>query len=160
MKRIELTKGKTAIVDDDDFENLSKYRWYCSNAGYAVNPKHPNGVFMHRILMGFERGKSKEIFVDHINGNKLDNRKSNLRLVDKYQNQQNRKNSRANTSGFKGVAFMKSKRKWWAKITVNKQRKFLGYFETAREAGLAYNQAAKNFFGEYAKLNNIVENRT
>jgi hypothetical protein len=153
MKKIKLTQGKFALVDDDDFENLSKLNWFFSPNGYAYNPKHES-IYMHRAIMGLKKGQNEK-FVDHINSEKLDNRKQNLRHSDKYRNQQNRKIASNNTSGYKGVSFMKSKGKWWSKITVNKQRKFLGYFETALEAGVAYNNAAKKYFGHNAKLNNI-----
>lgn len=156
MKKIKTSRGVFALVDNDDYAFLSSMKWYCSAQGYAVNPNNEYRS-MHRALFGFKANESSLVFVDHINGIKHDNRRKNLRLVDKHQNQQNRKLAVNNTSGYKGVAFMKSKNKWWSKITVNKKRKFLGYFETAKEAGVAYNKAAKKYFGEYALLNRIGE---
>lgn len=157
-KRIELSQGKFAIVDSSDYERVNKFKWYYA-AGYARrNIRLPNGkrkiVFMHRELMQTPEGFE----TDHINGNGLDNRRSNLRIVTKHENQRNAK-ARKGTSQYKGVTFYKSKRHkhgyWVARIQVDGKVKRLGYFKTEIEAAKAYNLAAMQYYGEYAKLNEL-----
>lgn len=143
-----------AIVDDDDFKMLSEFSW-CS-----VKRKHTSYVFrtdkitgkqvqMHRQLMNPERG----LFVDHINGNALDNRRSNLRVVNCSQNQMNKAKVKNRSSQFKGVSFHIGRKKWLAQIEMNGRPKHLGTFKCETAAAVAYNQAAKKKFGEYAALN-------
>lgn len=157
MAEIKLTKGLYAIVDDEDFEMLNQYKWH-SNVGYAArtikaNPKKT--VLMHRFIINAPKGTC----VDHINTNKLDNRKANLRLADKSKNSMNRVVSNYSTTGFKGVHFYKAykkyKKPYQAYITANKKRINLGYFETAVDAAKAYNEAALIYHGEFARLNDV-----
>lgn len=150
MKYIELTQGKRAVVDDDMFEELSKHKWHFGE-GYARRAEYKNGwsrlVRMHHAVLP----RPVNLFVDHINGDKLDNRRCNLRLVTKSQNMMNVGN-RANTkSGFKGVSLFQ---KGW-KAYINKDRKqiHLGCFNTPEKAAQAYNDAALKYHGEYARLN-------
>jgi len=158
MKIIELTQGKFAIVDVEDFEDLNKYKWHYAD-GYARRNKRLDDnkriiVFMHRELMGTINGFE----TDHINGDRADNRRSNLRVVTKSENQRNTK-PRKGTSSFKGVSFYKSKRHntgyWIARISVNGKVKRLGYFKNEIEAAKAYNLAAKKYYKEYAKINEV-----
>lgn len=121
---IHTIKGEIILVDNDDFDIVSKYCWYVSTKGYAYSRKNKKHVSMHRLIMNPEK-----LQVDHINRNKLDNRKSNLRLVTNQQNQYNTRLPRNNTSGFKGVYYNKDCNKWSAQITVNKQTINLGLFE-------------------------------
>jgi hypothetical protein len=102
MKKIQLTKNKYALVDDEDYEELNKYNWYYSYQGYAVRTNHRLNkcIYMHRIIMNPLDYKQ----VDHINHNKLDNRKENLRICDRFQNLQNSKIRLDNKSGIKGVS--------------------------------------------------------
>lgn len=90
---------------------------------------------------------------DHINGNTLDNRKENLRICSIAENGRNRKIQKNNTSGYSGVSYMKGVCKWQATICVNKNKIYLGVFETAEESARAYDSAAKEYFGEFARLN-------
>ena len=154
MKRKPLTQGKYATVDDADYEALSRFKWYFNN-GYARRNKKPRGVgllHMHRVIANTPNG----MFTDHINGNKLDNRRENLRVCTHSLNKANRGKPKNNTSGFKGVFYQKDHRRkkpWTAHITVKRKSIALGYFSTKHEAALAYNKAAKELFGEFARPN-------
>ena len=155
MKEIELSKGRKAIVDDDDFEKLPQNKWYCSSYGYAVRTSRETlkrkMYWMHREIMDCPEGFE----VDHINGDRLDNRKSNLRICSRDSNCKNLKKPKTNTSGFKGVSFDKRRGKFRAYITINNKQKWLGYFELAKDAALEYNKAAKEFYKEFANLNEL-----
>ena len=131
MKRIKLTKNKFAIIDDEDFEELSKYKWYFCN-GYAMRnkPDRTGLIRMHRVINKTPDG----LFTDHINRNKLDNRRMNLRTVNKSLNEHNtsvRKNSR---SGVKGVIWETRRQKWRSEIMINRVKIFVGYFNDVNEA--------------------------
>lgn len=155
MKKIKLTRNKYTIVDDEDYEILSKYKWYCTNAGYAQKDiyKEKKKYLMHRVILNAFKGE----VVDHINGNPLDNRKQNLRKSTQCLNTKNVKcNRRNNTSGYKGVSFNKKYQKWEAYITFNYKHIFLGYFDKKNDAGKSYNNKAKELFGEYSNLNKII----
>ena len=152
-KKIKLSKGKVTIVDDEDYEYLNQWKWYYAQ-GYAVrtiNTKPTSRVIMHRALM--ECPKNKE--VDHINSDKLDNRRSNLRICFPYQNRRNRTKSKGMSSKYKGVAFRSNRQIWTSTIIVNGKNIYLGYFKNENDAALAYNKAAIKHFGEFAKLNKI-----
>lgn len=158
MKKIRLYNGMHAIVDDDDFPVLSEYNWYFHKGrngdGYAHGklPRGRRNVFMHRLILNAPKGMQ----VDHINLNKLDNRKSNLRLC---TNAENHANSVCRTSsGYKGV-YAEPKRKhqpWRAMITVNNKPLLLARCATAEEAAMYYDVAAQLFFGDFARLNRPV----
>lgn len=158
MKEIPLTKGKVAIVDDDDYDVISKYNWYFHKNGYALrNRIKEDGtggkvIRMHRVISGAEEGSD----VDHINGDKLDNRKVNLRVVSRSQNNYNRRIQSNNTSGYKGVSWSKQKGKWHARIFLNNRKlKHLGFFDDVVDAAKAYNIGALMYHREHAKLNEI-----
>lgn len=152
MKIIPLTRGKKTIIDDQDFDRISKYKWCIHCDSYAVTSINGKIVMMHRFLL-----KTPEGFdTDHINGNKLDNRRSNLRIVTRSQNMANTRIRRSNKSGYKGVFYFKfghRSKRWKAKIKVNYKMIDLGYFLTKEEAAKVYNLAAVKHFGEYALLN-------
>lgn len=156
MKTIKLTKGKVCLVDDEDFENLNQYKWHlCSgyaarSVGYKDN-KHM--LYMHRVILNITNSK---IYVDHKDSNKLNNTKSNLRTCTQSQNGANaRTPSMKKTSKYKGVYFDKSRKKWTARIKVKYIGKFLGRYDTELEAAKAYNKAAFEIFGEFARLNKV-----
>jgi hypothetical protein len=155
MKYIELTQGKSAIVDDADYERLSCWKWFAHSGGYAVrNAPMVAGVrygilYMHRLIV--DAPTSTE--VDHINGNKLDNRRSNLRICDPSLNQANRKIRQNTTSQFKGVRYRADRKKWEARIKVKGRGMFLGYFGAETQAARAYDTAAVLHFGEFARTN-------
>lgn len=161
MKRIALSGkngiGKYALVDDEDYDNLITHKWAVSNMGYAtrlVYSKEKSGVkrqLMHRLIMD----SPTNLQIDHIDNNTLNNQKSNLRPSTQAQNCWNRKISSSNTSGYKGVTFIKRIDRWQADIYHNYRRYRLGSYLTKEEAAQAYNTKAKELFGEFALLNGI-----
>ncbi len=155
MKQIPLTQGKFALVDDKDFEWLSRWKWYyLSNqdrGGYArsnielAEGKWKN-ISMHHLIMGMPNEE-----IDHKNGNGIDNQKHNLRLSTTSQNQANRGKQRNNQSGFKGVTF--DRNKWRVAITLKGRVYYLGKFSNIYEAARAYDKKAIELFGEFAQTN-------
>lgn len=154
MPQIELTQGKFAIVDDEDFEWLNQWRWQVDTDGYAVRHvlaregKKGSKIRMHRAINKTPTG----LLTDHINGNRLDNRKENLRNCTTRENTWNSK-SHNNTSGYKGVTWDKRGNKWKGHIRINNLSLHLGYFTDVTEAAKVYDSYAIKYFGEYAKLN-------
>lgn len=171
MKLIALTGkngiGKYAMVDDNNYDLLIESKWHYSK-GYAVtydkvNKKH---IRMHRLIMH----TPEHLFVDHINHDTLDNQKHNLRNCTHRDNMRNYK-PRGGTSKYTGVHLQIDKPKyinksgtiisydpyirWMSRITINNKKIVLGRFKTEIEAAIAYNEAAKKYFGQYANLNRI-----
>lgn len=146
-------KGKVAIVDEEDFDELNKYKWFVGNHGYAQRGTNKRGkpamVLMHREILNAPKGK----VVDHINMEKLDNRKSNLRIACQAQNMLNCEVRLTNTSGYKGVHWSESRKKWRAAITKDYKNYHIGMYDDKKEAARAYDFMAFKFFGEFAKLN-------
>lgn len=154
MKIIKLQNNKECVVDAADYEELSKYRWFArmSDGGkwyVARNWKYgENHIFMHRQILNTPQG----LYTDHINGNGLDNRRANLRVVTTAQNMANKsKQSNGLYSRYKGVTWNKQRRKWQVQV----KAKTVGRFDSEIEAALKYNEVAKEVFGEYAKLNDM-----
>jgi hypothetical protein len=151
MKEIPITQGKFALVDDEDFEWLSKQNWYFDR-GYVARktsrPEHKT-QYMHREIMH----PPDRMNIDHINHNGLDNQKSNLRICTRSENSHNQRLRFDNITGFKGITFHKRTKKWKAAITINRRGKTLGYFHTKEDAARAYDTAALQYFGEFALLN-------
>lgn len=141
MKEILLTQGKVALVDDDDYNEISKYKWYAHknrNTFYAHRTeKIPKRTIhqMHRIILNPRNG----LQIDHIDGNGLNNQKSNLRLVTRRQNLQNSHIKKS--SAFPGVLWYKQTKKWQAKIKISGRTRHLGYFKDELEAATAYRVA-------------------
>lgn len=154
FKEMPLTQGKFAIVDVEDYESLSRWSWCFDPTGYAKRKARIDGkqvtILLHRFLMNPAPGYE----VDHINGIKLDNRRTNLRIVTSQQNKMNRHKSRG-VSKFKGVYWHKQRSKWCARIKVDRKYLHLGLFIFEPDAAKAYNAAATEMFGEYARLNQI-----
>ena len=153
-KLIPLTQGKFAIVDAENYEQLSKYRWYAVKSRrtyYAIRSVKRSRVQirMHRMLLNAPPG----LLVDHINNNGLDNRRSYLRLCTRAQNALNQRPRRGTSSRYKGVGWDKSKKKFRASITHHYKRIHLGYFDDEIDAAKAYDKKAKELFGEFAYLN-------
>jgi hypothetical protein len=153
MKEIPLSQGKVAIVDDDMFEELSKFKWYF-NKGYAVRQTPGRHIDRKKICMHREIIRTPDdLETDHINHNTLDNRRENLRICTVAENQHNQNIQKMNTSGYKGITWIPSYQKWKAMIRVNNKRVFLGYFKSSVDAAKAYDEAAKKLHGEFAKTN-------
>lgn len=149
---IELTRGKVAIVDDDDYVIVSRMNWYAkpdSKTWYAVGRNDRKAITMHRFIINPPEGYE----VDHRNGNGLDNRKINLRACLKKHNQRNKTICKNNQSGFKGVFKASSGFKFRAKLVCERIKFDLGRYESAIDAARAYDKAAIEHFGEYAKTN-------
>lgn len=161
MKKLRLSRGKYALVNNKDFDKLNKWKWsaHKGNSGfYAVRCVMKKGVqtyiYLHRFLMGAKKGE----FVDHRFGNTLDDRRGRLRKCTTKQNCFNRKINKSNlASKFKGVGIGKGMvtRPFRARIVKNRKQYELGYFRTEKEAAIAYNKAAKKLFGKFARLNKL-----
>lgn len=153
FRKIPLTQGLYAIVDPEDYKQLSKYKWFakrCERRFYAERSYKNKNLKMHREIMGNLEGK----FIDHINHNGLDNRKVNLRFVTPQQNAWNKRKQKGNySSKYKGVHWVKSEKKWRARIICKGSGIFLGRFDDEEDAAKAYDEKAKELFGEYAVLN-------
>lgn len=156
MREIALTRGKIAIVDDADYEWLSQWNWHCSEAGYAVRSrkKRPMKVFMHRDILQAHGDQQS----DHINGDRLDNRRHNLRVVTVAQNTSNRLRGTRKHSPYKGASpGTRSPNRWYAKITgPDHKRLHLGAFDNARSAAIAHDFAALVLYGPHAAINGVV----
>lgn len=141
VKMLKVRASRRALVDDEDYEEIVKHRWHEHSAGYSVtkvgiNPSYKD-VYMHRMVMGLHEklGGTKDV-IDHINHNKLDNRKENLRACSSGENTRNRKGAQSNnkSSGILGVSWCRIMNKWRARITFDGKEKLLGYFEDKDEA--------------------------
>ncbi|MBI4675021.1 MAG: HNH endonuclease [Chloroflexi bacterium] len=146
---IPLTRNAFALVDNSDFEWLNQWNWILSNsrgrlyARRAISRFEGGGsIVMHRQIMDPPAGME----VDHINGDGLDNRRANLRLVTKEQNLRSRRTFKNNTSGYKGVVFNSKNGRWRASLNI-------GTFDTPEEAARAYDRVIRNLFGSLAKPN-------
>lgn len=146
-KLIPLTKGKFAKVDNDVFNALKDKNWYCDAYGYAKNDNHGQ---MHRLVMNCPKNK----YVDHINGDKSDNRISNLRICTIAENNYNKKPYNK-TSKYKGVSWAKDRNKWKSTIKKDGKQILIGSFDSEIEAAIAYNSKATEMFGEFAFINDM-----
>ena len=161
MKEIKLTQGYVALVDDEDFEWLSQFKWYAKktskervearkNIKIEKGEKRQAIQVMHRFVLSVTDPK---ILIDHKDCNALNNQRGNLREATVSQNQSNAKLRNDNTSGFKGVHRRKTTGLWRARIQVNEKRIQLGDFTDPLEATCAYDMAAVKYFGEFAHCN-------
>ena len=168
MKEIQITQGYKAQVDDEDYERVNQYKWQADvdlrkdgtvwnvyairqvklNSGKRTTQK------MHRFIMCIHDPK---VGVDHNpDRSGLNNQKHNLRAATQQQNIASQNIGTKNTSGYKGVSWYKPLQKWHARIKVNYKTKHLGYFSDILDAARAYNQAARELYGEFAQVNKIV----
>jgi hypothetical protein len=161
-RQIPLTQGKFALVDDEDFERINRFKWcvrsfrgrpHYAARGINRGDGRTETVLMHRVICDAPE-------VDHVNGDGLDNRRCNLRPATRSQNQANARPrvvyaGKPATSTFKGVSFDKGTRKWRACIRVERRLRYLGVHESERAAALAYNAAALEHYGEFARLNEV-----
>lgn len=154
MRQIKLTGGGFTTVDDDNYEHLSRWKWQLGNRGYPMRAC-PNSsgkvttLTIHSVVMGKKDGFE----IDHIDGDKTNNQRSNLRFATRGQNRANSRLGKNNKSGYRGVR-LKDK-KWVAQITVLGKNIYLGRFEIKEDAALAYNSAAEFFHKEFATLNQV-----
>ncbi len=145
MKKIPLTQGKLALVDDHWFDYLSQWKWYY-NVGYAEHKENGKHLQMHRVIMNAPAG----VFVDHKNGDTLDNQAKNLRLSNHSTNAMNMRKHRG-VSKYKGVS--KHENSWRTQIWHNNKKVLAITFPNERWAAMAYNLNAAALFGQYARLN-------
>ncbi len=158
-KKIPLSNSKLKmIVDDEDYEKLSKYNWLMAKRGnvtYAARDEWTEGkhkkIYAHRDILSLNPNDKKQ--VDHVDGNTLNNSKINLRLCTPEQNNWNKPKHKDNVSGFKGVSWHKSRNKWAAYIKAGSTREYLGLFDNIYDAAMEYDKAAKRLHGKFAYLN-------
>lgn len=156
MKKIKINRSLYLLIDNKDFKKIKLFHWYAAKKFtdktfyvvrhyYTIDGKR-NNQGIHRFLLNIT---DPNILVDHINGNGLDNRRCNLRIVTKSENQKNRGNNKNNTSGYKGVSYHKLKKKYISVIGFNGKKIFLGYFKNPKQASKVYNKKAKELFGKF-----------
>lgn len=152
MREIKLrNRNFSTFVDDEYFEKLRNYPWRLSKQGYVIayDKTTKRHLRLHRVITGAKTGE----LVDHINNNPLDNRKSNLRICGDYGNARNKSIHKNNRTGYKGIHLIPSSGRYRAHIMVNRKYFHLGMYSTPEEAAHAYDKAAIEYFGEFAKLN-------
>jgi hypothetical protein len=150
VKKIRLTQGKVALVDDADFAWLNQWKW-CAWTPDGKNFYAKRGTDRDQFLMHIAIFGAKG--VDHRDRNGLNNQRCNLRPATKSQNGANRGPNKNNSSGFKGVHWFSPMQKWRARIMVGRKEKHLGYFKDPVLAALVYDLAAIHYFGQYSKTN-------
>lgn len=151
---IKLTRGYSAIVDDTDHQVVSQYRWHARTEKHSVyagrNAKKAGGGYstqrLHTFLTGWDR-------VDHIDGDGLNNQRSNLRPASALENNQNARKHTAGYSQYKGVSWCKREGRWFAQIQHQRKHRHLGYHASEADAAIAYDAAARELFGSFARLN-------
>ena len=155
MKEVPLNHGKKSIIDDEDYPRISKHRWCyhrdkaAKRGVYEKATRKTKTVYLHREVMNAVDGT----IVDHIDGDVLNNQKSNLRCCTPSENGANRNHKSIARSGYFGVYWHKGKKRWRANITKNYREIHIGYFDTAIEAAVARDYKAIELFGEFATLN-------
>lgn len=170
MRKIPLTQGKFALVDDEDYEWLSQWNWQAwtsktNRSFYSVRrllakEGKRGATRMHIEIMKRHNLWYDGFVVDHVDFNGLNNQKYNLRACTPRQNLCNRRLGKNNTSGYKGVDWRGERNRWRAQIRVNGKKKHLGFFTSKLEAAKAYNKGAEKYFGKFSHLNEVqdVEN--
>jgi len=152
-------KNYEVLIDDSDWDLIKNYKWFIANKKGTIYIQSFCKVNKKRVTYQLARvimDAPSDMLVDHINGNTLDNRKINLRLANKRTNAQNMRPNKNTTSKYKGVCWSSNRNKWRANIFYKKQI-YIGRFNLEKDAALAYNKSALQYFGEYARLNKIEE---
>jgi len=168
VKEIPLTQGQVAMVDDEDYERVSEFKWYAhwdlrgrtytARRGKLVSESEDGKlghIFLHRFVMDVPKGAE----IDHRDHDTLNDQKSNLRICTHSQNNMNKLKWKGCSSRFKGVSWKKERLKWRAQIQKDNKQHHLGYFNSEEESALAYNKAASKIFGDFAVLNDVPDAR-
>lgn len=156
MKKIPLTQGKVALVDDEDYDRVSRHKWCIDKRGhtsYAILSSKHKGGHATRRMHSYIIGDIEGMMIDHINSNGLDNRKVNLRHCTRSQNMANQRSRVDTSSVYKGIWWRKDNNKWRVRIVKDGVKHNLGNFICEIEAAKAYDKAAREHFGEFARLN-------
>lgn len=157
MKKIKLTQGKYALVDDRDFDFLNQWKWFChSRSGnhyvtrnlYNKKNKTQKQIHMHRLIMNTPKDK----IIDHIDGNGLNNQRKNLRICTQIENIKNQGKKSNNTSGFKGISLRKDTNKYRVRINVDNKCINLGNYTSKLKAYEVYCEACIKYHGEFANV--------
>ena len=162
MMTIDLTQNKQAVVDDEDFSMAQAHNWYAdkhkNGRWYAARNKKIDGkrskIYMHRFILGIDAGNRD---IDHKNRNGLDNRRENLRVCTRSQNNMNGVAATGKSSKYKGVYWSKAAKKWRAYIKIDGKQHSLGCYGDEVAAAGMYNMAAGLFFGEHARYNDLAK---
>ncbi len=156
MKEIKLTKGFSAQVDDEDYDRINQYKWYVKkdrNTYYAVRDSRKKGkrryFSMHREILNNPTGT----LTDHKDRNGLNNQRSNIRVCTRLENNKNVHLRKDSTTGIKGVCFDKRSKRWCANIGFNGRLRWLGYFNTPKDAEKVYDEANIRLFGDFSSPN-------
>lgn len=148
LRRYKGRKSLAVLLDDEDYETVAQHAWWRNVHGYIVGRIDGVEVYLHRFIMGEPLGK----VIDHINGNKLDNRRCNLRLCSTQENVRNARRSKNNTSGHTGVSYRPKRKSYRAYIMVDRKQIGLGHYPTLEEAIAARKKGERKYFGEFAYL--------
>lgn len=159
VKQIPLSRGQFALVDDEDYGVLSQFTWYCEGTRYAARDVKVAGrrfhLKMHRELLSVPYGDKRK--VDHVNRDGLDNRRENLRVATQIQNGQNMERrtygGRPRKAPYKGIWQRPAGGRWCAEIQIDGKKVRLGRYVDPRDAALAYDEAARKYFGPFARTN-------
>lgn len=157
-KEIPTNNGPVAIVDDEDYERIAKFRWTATKK-HALRCRRVNGKVINYLMHREILNPPADMEIDHINGNGFDNRKANLRLCTSRQNTYNRGKHKRNTTGYKGVSMIKKSGRFLASagvtdpVTKKRTTVRFGYFDTAIEAAKAYDKGIRELHGEFAYVN-------
>jgi hypothetical protein len=153
MMEIILLRGEISKVSDEDFKELSRYTWYLKDTGYAITFINRKQISLHRFIMN----PPLNMQVDHINGDKLDNRRENLRVCTQTENLRNSGINKNNTSGFIGISYDKERKTYNPSITVDCRHINLGRYINIEDALIVRLKAEKKYYGDFAPQRNLFD---